>query len=381
MDFDIWDILAAEFNHERLTDEERMFLQRWLAAGREHELIYCRLKDFYELYHTGRIDTDSAYRNVLQGLKQKRKRRLLRYWSSVAAAVVVALAGCLMYVLNNSSVPQPVVCESGISAGSSKAVLTLASGKSMVLDSTTNMEIRTENGIINNRNKTLCFIPEHIAGGHSEQRYNKLNIPRGGEYQIVLEDGTKVWLNSETEFRFPEVFSETERRVYLSGEAFFEVTKNDTCPFIVQVDGMEVTVLGTEFNITAYQGENIYTTLVKGSVKVAGGDDYRVLSPSEQAVYHVTGREMTVREVNTSLYTSWHEGYYTFQKENLSEIMHTLSRWYDMNVFFEFQHAQFLHFSGRVKRYEEIREVLELLSLTNDVEFEIKGKNVFVKRK
>ena len=226
---------------------------------------------------------------------------------------------------------------------------------------------------------------EYEAGvkkhGEKKLEYNTLTIPRGGEYRLKLEDGTNVWLNAETELRFPVAFGDSERRIFLKGEAYFDVAKEAERPFVVCVNGVDVTALGTEFNIAAVQGgDEVLTTLVNGSVWVVNeeGADC-ILTPAEQAVCKKGVVGIEVQKVNTNLYTSWKDGYYAFDKQPLGEIMRTLERWYDIHVVFADSVAEKLRFSGRVKRYEDIDNLLTMIKLTNDVDFEIEERAIIVR--
>ena len=201
-------------------------------------------------------------------------------------------------------------------------------------------------------------------------------IPRGGEYALVLSDGTKVHLNSMSSLRFPVAFTTGKREVELQGEAYLEVSKTGQ-PFIVNANGMQVEVLGTTFNISAYPDEEYQTTLVNGSVKVsAEKGESLILKPSQQATIALGSNSIQVRTVDTSFYTSWVKGKINFKDQRLEDIMKTLSRWYDMNVVYENEKLKNIRFGCNLNRYEEITPFVKLLEKTEEVHVKIEGNTI-----
>lgn len=374
---EIWDILAARIHQESLTETEEKLFQDWLKENRG---VYAQLETFYREHvglSTGEIDRYWR-ENTIRRCKQSGKRRLFRY--AAFAAMVMLVIGTGLYLLFSLETPCPQIAEVAIFPGSPKASLTLASGEKFDLLQTDTV-ICEESGRIRNKHNRLEYFSAKTSLPTVAPEYNTLNIPRGGEYQLKLADGTLVWLNSETTLRYPVLFSQSERRVYLEGEAYFQVAKDAEHPFIVSVDGVDITALGTQFNILA-SGKNkpVYTTLVEGLVRVKQEKGkVCVLHPSEQAVCLKETGVIQVRQVKTSVYTSWKDGYYTFEQQTVENIMNTLARWYDIQVFYQNQEVAQLRFSGRLKRYEDITNLLTMIKLTNDVNFEIKGKTIVIK--
>lgn len=311
---------------------------------------------------------------------------MVRVLASVGVAALVALAvgaGVLLWERGRQGVDMPVpVAQAVIVPGSPKAVLTLASGEELHLGE--GKVAGMDSCRMRNENHTL----EYVAGGEKKEvkkelEYNMLSIPRGGEYRLKLEDGTMVWINSDTRLRYPVAFGEGERKVFLEGEAYFEVEKDVARPFTVCSGGMEVTALGTSFHVAALHGEDeVYATLVEGAVRVENGEgETCVLKPSQQAVCRKGEEGIAVQTVNPALYISWKDGYYAFEGQTLEEIMHTLSRWYNVEVVFEDRESKEVRYSGRLRRYEEIGNFLTMMALTHDVEFEIRERTIQVKRK
>ena len=198
----------------------------------------------------------------------------------------------------------------------------------------------------------------------------------------MLEDGTEVYINSETKFRYPVKFEESERRVFLVGEAYFKVKRDENRPFRVEMEGNRIEVLGTEFNARYYLDEDKQmTTLVSGKVKFISGKDKSLeLFPGEQAILTSKG-ELVRKSVDVNLYTAWKDGNFVFRKQRLEEVLNTLARWYDVEVFYEDVSRKDVVFTGNMKRFEHFEEIMDLLRMTGDTDFEIKGKNIFVRRK
>ena len=213
-----------------------------------------------------------------------------------------------------------------------------------------------------------------------------MKIPRGGEYQLELADGTKVWLNSATLFKYPTKFIGDKRIVYLSGEAYFDVVHNKEIPFVVKIDDMNVKVLGTEFNVKAYPEENlIQTTLVNGKVEVLakGFDDNvkSILTPSYQANYIKGDKMINVNQVETNIYTAWKDGIFVLDNINLEELSVLLSRWYDVSFFFTNESVKQNTFTGKMRKYDNLQDIFDLLEQLSDVEFQIKDNAVIVQEK
>ena len=212
--------------------------------------------------------------------------------------------------------------------------------------------------------------------------YNTMRIPVGGFYQLALSDGSKVWLNSMTELRFPVTFTGEQRKVYLTGEAYFEVTYDTVHPFIVETpDGMEVKVYGTEFNMNTYGKGVVQTVLVKGKVGVRDGVHGKevMLEPRQMAEYDEKTGMVRVKNVDPYRYIAWKDGEFVFERETIEGIMERLSRWYDVKIFYGKESLKQKRFTGVVSRYEDITQVLRLIEGPATLRFEVKGNVVTVK--
>lgn len=328
------------------------------------------------------LDTKKPWQRVEKRIaRKKQKVQHLVWWSSVAAAAIII---AFVYIILPDSPPsgnQPVqVAE--IQAGSSKAILITPEGKQFNLsqqDSSRTLELGYGLLAINNGN-VVEYVGLSDSSATKKVQNNIIRVPKGGEYELILPDGTHVWINSDSELSFPVRFDSSKREVTLSGEAYFSVTKDETKPFIVKVaDNIEVKVLGTEFNIQAYPEANtIETTLCKGSVNVSDGEQKVTLTPSLQAVYSKTTKGITTRKVDVRLYSAWREGLFVFENKPLEEIMTTLSRWYNINVFYTNQAVKTYHFTGDLERYGDFRKTLRMIEKATSIRFVINGNSIMV---
>lgn len=380
--WEIWEIIASRIHQETLTESEEKDFQIWLNQDIENQKIYARLEEFYRNNSgLGKGNPEQYWQENQRRLRLRKRSGVRKIYRYVAYAAMLALIfGTGIYSLISPVNPEkcPESVGMAILPGSAKASLTLSSGKKFCLQQN-DTTICEESGRIRNEKNRLEYTAEIIKPGAGLE-YNILEIPRGGEYQLKLADGTLVWLNAETKLRYPVVFGKSERRIYLEGEAYFQVAKDPQRPFIVTVDGVDITALGTEFNILSTKKNNtVYTTLVKGSVRIQEKKgESCILQPAEQAIFRKDAGSIEVRRVKTQMFTSWKDGYYMFEQQTLEVIMSTLARWYDIQVFYQNQDVAQLRFSGRLKRYEDITNLLTIIKLTNDVNFEMKGKTIII---
>lgn len=215
-----------------------------------------------------------------------------------------------------------------------------------------------------------------MVSGKKELTYSEVIVPRGAEYQLTLADGTRVILNSESSIRFPDEFHTNERRVFLHGEAYFQVAHDESCPFLVEAEAVTVKVLGTEFNVKAYQKNDVSATLVTGRVRVAAGTDSLVLKPGQQC--GVKDNILTVREADLVTVLAWKNGEFVFKDVTLEEMMNELSRWYDMEVEYESENLKTDRYYIYVERSKTLAEVLDKVALTGKIKYKIHGKKVIV---
>ena len=380
--YDIAAIILAYLRNE-IDEEGQQKLNAWLKESDSHEALFARIQDekmqYEDIQKILSYDAGGAWQVVQQKAAWRRRKRLTRVYR-VAVSVVIIFGVAIAFLLREEATTVvPVVQVEEITPGRSMAKLTVASGDVYHLDSLHQVDLITS--LAENNGKEVVFIDRQLEEGASEIKYNKVEIPRGGEYQIVLGDGTRVYLNAQTELRFPESFASSEQRlVYLSGEAYFEVTKNPSKPFVVQCKDYAVKVLGTSFNVNSYEGdETSKTTWATGKVEIDMDGKQTILNPGQQAI--IKNGEVNVKEVDVEVYTTWMFDNFRFQSESIQEIMTKLSRWYAIDVFYMNESVRNYHFTGYLPRYAKIADVLELLSLTTNIKFDVEGKTVIVMEK
>ncbi len=367
-----------------LSEEEERALQQWRDESPENEQLYeSEMNTEYivqKSHEVARVNIVNGYMNVL--LKRKRNvrvRRVRRIVSIVAGVVLPLLAVVLWYGTRERIEDVSEQVASVIRHGGVKAELVLADGTTRILGSEVTDSLLVQQGaniVVQNQGVSYC-----VDSSVVEERYNTLRVPRGGEYSITLSDGTIVYLNSESELRYPVNFVGRDRRVYLSGEAYFDVVQDEAHPFIVDMGNSSVRVLGTSFDVRAYADEDeVLTTLVQGSVKFSAGKEFVTLEPGKQAVLGKSG-SIETREVDTYLYTAWKEGVFAFTRQRLEEIMKVVARWYDVNIFWENVSQKEVTFTGKMKRYDDFSKVVEVLEMTGNTEFVIKENNIFIREK
>ena len=364
-----------------LSEEEKRVLQQWREECPENERLYESVMNaeyiVQKSQEVARINIVNGYMNVLQKRKRNARVRRIRRIVSIAAGVVLPLlAVVLWYGTRGKTGNVPEQVASVIRHGGIKAELVLADGTTRILSSEVTDSLLVQQGAnIVVQNQGVSYRENSSV---VEEHYNTLRVPRGGEYSITLSDGTVVYLNSESELRYPVKFVGEDRRVYLSGEAYFDVTQDKAHPFIVDVKNSTVRVLGTSFDVRAYADENeVLTTLVQGSVRFSAGNKSVILKPGEQAVLDKSGR-VENRKVDTYLYTAWKEGFFVFVVEGLEDILSRLSRWYDVDVFYGSEKVKEYHFTGHMEKYENIEVILNAISKMVGVHFTIKDRTVVV---
>jgi ferric-dicitrate binding protein FerR (iron transport regulator) len=368
-------------------DDIRALLQKY-ATGSLTEQEKALLESWY-LQQASRNDVSVDEQLMQQNLHQmasrlpvKRAAVLHTLWPKIAAAAAVLLIIGWWLFTNHRSAQKPQLAVTHtkqlITPGKDGALLTLADGRQIVLDSLGNGVVATQNGtdvllqngaVVYNRNNSP------LAIDHSPS-YNTLVTPRGRQFQIVLPDGTKVWLNAASSIRYPTAFTGNERNVEITGEAYFEVAHNKDKPFHVKSSKQVVEVLGTHFNIMAYDDEPaVKTTLLEGKVRVqSGASTSAILQPGEQAT--VTN-QIKVAPVKTAVAVAWKNGEFMFRNEPLENIMRSVARWYDVDIVYNADVAR-KEVWGSITRYGNVSDVLEMIALTGVAHFRVEGRTIIV---
>jgi transmembrane sensor len=293
-----------------------------------------------------------------------------------AAAVIVIAAMGVWYWVKPGQVQQIVAPKTVIAAGGNKAVLTLADGSIIILDSTRQGELTKQGNkkVVKLNTATLAYNTD--APENPDVVYNTLATPVGGQYQLILPDGSKVWLNASSSIHFPTIFKGKERQVSVTGEAYFEVAKNAAMPFKITVNDMEVEVLGTHFNIMSYEDESsVNTTLLEGSVKVSQNGVAKMLLPGQQSMVDKKG-VIKIDDADAEAVMAWKNGWFQFNSADIQTVMRQLARWYNVDVAYEGK-IPAGHFSGVVSRSNDISQVLKIMQDAG-VRFKIEGRKLIV---
>ncbi|QDH81218.1 DUF4974 domain-containing protein [Echinicola soli] len=367
--------------HASLSEQEEQQLQDWLAESNEHQAYFDRAKKFYKAgsqFGDQAVITEKDFRNIDERLQRVKPRK----WNIRKFAAVIVLMGLAMAVLKSlifdTSSPRQRV--TSIQPGTEKAILLMDDGTSYDLSSGKALRLNEGGSQIVSQGKSLKYNQGKPAGG--QVKYNTLVIPLGGQFNLTLTDGTKIWLNAGSTLKYPTAFSGSERRVELTGEAYFEVARNEEKPFKVHTEDQVVEVLGTAFNISSYQEvPAIYTTLVEGRVKVFlenNPHENQILSPNQQSVLTRGHNTIDQRTVDVREYISWKDGWFYFHDKPLKAIMDEISRWYEVDVQFKNIEASELPFTGEIRKYKDLEDVLILLEKTRDVQFRIERRTIII---
>ena len=365
-------------NHPELLQEVRV--QEWLAEPRNKDLYEeCRryLEGGLRLTVGDQLDVEGEYRNFTRKMKSGgRSRRMI--WFSVAATVVILISASWWLLENSlSSKKQEVIpVAEHIAPGRNQAVLITESGEELVLGAS-GSESRELGEGVSVEYDSLRGINYKLTE-RAVVSYHTLRVPKGAEYKLTLNDGTVVWLNSESELRYPTSFAGESREVFLKGEGYFSVAHDEQHPFIVVSSDIYTKVYGTEFNVRSYEEEDVHVTLVQGRVsvkKTEDGSEY-TLNPGENARFVESVPEIT--KVNVNRYIAWKDGYFYYENESLESIMDDLKRWYGFDVVYVGNKARDYRFELWASRDSEISVITDLLMKTNRVGIKVNGKTLVV---
>ena len=376
-------LIIKKLNNTITPSEEETF-KKWYQESQTHQDYFNHIEQDYQT-DLDYVDIEKGWLAIQDKVKKSRARKA--YWRYTMAASVVILAAFGLVFKNNNikeqQVKETVIVKeesSVITVGTDKATLTLADGSNVALERDKTYQDET----IKSDGKTLVY--NATSEPKKEIEYNYLTIPRGGQFQITLSDGTQVWLNSESQLKYPVSFADVEPRqvelVY--GEAYFDVspsTLHKGATFKVLNKNQEIEVTGTEFNIKAYKEEdNIYTTLVEGEVRVTNGTQAQTLKPNQQSEINIKNKSIVVNYVDVHSEISWKKGLFSFKSMPLKNIMVVLSRWYDVEVEFFNQEAESVKFNGVLSKNDNIEEILKVIKNTKFINaYEIINKKVIIK--
>ncbi len=378
--------LIMRLLEDRCTPAEKEELAAWVnqAEGGDASLkdLLERAWEQYEPDATIMKAADPALNRISGRLFSRPPYRPFRLIAKYAAAAAILLAvGTGVYYWYGQSKQQAqnatVAATQDVLPGGNKAVLTLSNGRQILLDSASNGMLAQQGGasISKQAGGQIVYNSNGETGG--EPVYNTMSTPRGGAYQLSLPDGTRVWLNAASSITFPTAFTGRERTVSITGEVYLEVAKDKAKPFFVKVNGTQLEVLGTHFNVNAYGDEKtVKTTLLEGSVKVHAGAGSRVIAPGEQAQVTEAGRLTVKKGIDLAETMAWKNGRFVFEGAPIETVMHQLARWYDVEVESQ-EHVDELFFAD-VPRNKKLSDVLKALELTGKVKFRIDGRKIKV---
>lgn len=372
------------YTRGEFSKEEEKGIEQVLLEVKGMNTLVEELKDKdrieYEMHIIAKFNTEKAL-SKLKNRKQVKRRGILSW---IAAASVVVIAGVSAWILlsQEPDVDNLSVTEK-FEPGKAIVTLEMASGLKYRLDTLSSVVRNNRVNVAFDNNDGVLKIKEQDSladGATKEIGYNTVNVPYGGTYTVELCDGTKVYLNSGTTLEFPSRFDGKVRSVILKGEAYFDVARNVSKPFVVEVDEMKVKVLGTSFNVKSYVDEpGVYTTLVEGSVAILrDGQPEKKIKPGEQAYYNKGVGTLSIAEVDVNEFTSWKDGLFYFKDIALEEILRIVSRWYDLEVFYMNQGAKSVIYSGKLPMYSSVEDVLRKFEISGDVRFELKGRTLTV---
>ncbi len=362
-------LFLHKYKENGLSEEEYLRFRTWVAQSPENRLL---IENFIKLYKleqqcraAERIDLSQAWQTFCRRRRNRSLRRMVCR-AAMAACLIGVLWGLALYFLYPDEPSSVALNESGNRSSGidkkSSVVLTLSDGQEI--------ELRDSVMTVDSRLLDADASASARKGEAARQDYHQVSVPEGGRFELVLPDGTKVWINSASVFRFPSCFTDM-RRVELEGEAFFEVAKSNI-PFEVRTSGMTVRVLGTRFNVSAYREYPLQATLVQGGVEVESAGEKVRLTPGQQAEIKSGHASIAVREVNTDIYTAWMMDAFNFENVSLEDIVSLLSRWYGAEMEFASPALRSIRYSGTILRKESLDYVLEMIQKVSDVEF-VKG--------
>lgn len=379
-------IILHKYRQGTATPEEIAFLEAYYDLFEVEENVLDKMDEVAKAQLKNIIKVGLSEQIAAEERKSSSKVIWIKRWA--AAAVALLLIGVASYLFTQQNTgptnkQEEQVTKLDIPPGGNKAVLTLADGSSIILNDKENGLITQDAGaeIVKTKDGQIVYRSKQAA---QNAALNMISTPRGGQYQLTLSDGTKVWLNASSSIKFPTVFTGTERKVEITGEAYFEVAKNKNMPFKVSSAHQMIEVLGTHFNINTYDDESAdKTTLIEGSVKIyklnqQGKEENisTILKPGQQAILTSQAKNFKVSDADEEAAVAWKNGYFKFNRDNIQTIMRQVSRWYNVDVEYRGKISEDL-FVGKINRSENVSEVLRILQLSK-INTTIKGDKIII---
>ncbi|RHM38680.1 FecR family protein [Butyricimonas virosa] len=378
--------LIAKQLWDGLSDHEKQELQEWIQASPDNSTLYDelvrleRVRQYIEKRESIDVRKYMAVCERELGLGGKR-RVINRLWGYAAAIFVLCVVEVCIWINKQEKVGIGEIAQTVIEPGKVKALLVLDDGREIELgDRNASQGLEASGIVVVSDSSRIKYNQEE--GTEEKEVMNKIIVPTGGEYNLILSDGTWVYLNAESVITFPKKFVGERREIILEGEAYFHVTASKEHPFIVKTRDMDVLVTGTEFNVKAYPDEsNVQTTLLQGKVAVFAGEDKKEkveIQPNQQAEWDRGDVKLQVREVDPDLFVAWKNGHFIFRQDRLEDIMRTLARWYDMEVIYLDTSIKDMAFAGKLDRSKDITPILNVLRATDKLTVEVNGKRIIL---
>ena len=384
LDHETEDWLIAFLSGE-LDEREEENVRVWLEASPENRNAYESLmKDYLRIrwvQENVQIREEQAKKIIFSSLKKK--RNLTPYYGVAASIAVLLIVTLFFFIREDKQVVSEKLVVSEIKPIQSKAILVLSTGEQIQLTKST-QKIQEQDGSVLKIDSVMGVQYDSLSTKRAEKPiYNKIVVPRGGEYFVTLSEGTKVWLDADSELEYPVFFSGDFREVKLKGNAYFCVTKKNDKPFVVRAGEFSLKVYGTEFNVNAYDLQNIETVLVNGSIgfKANESTPERMMEPNELAVSDSRTGLSEIHQVDIYPYIAWKNQNIVFVNERLESIMEKMARWYDVTVFFQDESLKDLRFDCNMRRYTDIRDLFFFLEKTSNARFALNGRTVVISKK
>ena len=368
-----------------LDEREEENVRVWLGASQENQNAYESLmKDYLRIrwvQENVHIREEQAKKIIFSSLKKK--RNLTPYYGVAASIAVLLIVTLFFFIREDKQGVSEKLVTSEIKPIQSRALLVLSTGEQIQLTKSA-QEIQEQDGSVLKIDSVMGVQYDSLSTKRAEKPiYNKIVVPRGGEYFVTLSEGPKVWLDADSELEYPVFFSGDFREVKLKGNAYFCVTKKNDKPFVVRAGEFSLKVYGTEFNVNAYDLQNIETVLVNGSIgfKANISTPERMMAPNELAVSDSRTGQSEIHQVDIYPYIAWKNQNIVFVNERLESIMEKMARWYDVTVFFQDESLKDLRFDCNMRRYADIRDLFFFLEKTSNARFALNGRTVVISKK
>lgn len=374
--------LFRKYINKELSEDELQDLNKYLKESPENKDLFVHFLSFYktnlQMASSKRINKDNAWHHIRRAIHKDYMRINYKVWFAAASVLVVIGLSAVFYM----NMPQQTKNKNQSLAqlypnkALNCATLTLANGKVVLLQRGSGFAIKNVSGAVLCYVQKGCLTYKNVAEGTDQ--YNKITVPKGSEYSVILSDGTHIWLNAQSELEYPVAFSSV-RNVKLKGEAYFEVKHDDHSPFIVHSGDVKVKVLGTKFNVSAYNSNKILVTLVKGKVAVAAPNGDETLHVGDQV--QILNGDIKKLKVDTETYTSWVDGTYEFDDVPMDEIMKQLSSWYNVKIMFASPDLSKIRFTGAIFRNNSLGYTFELIQKISNLSFQKDNGEIIVTQK